>query len=449
MNRGLPDEAAPAVAASNGMYDMPGWSNLTMAILAAAALGLAGCGGSGGGGGSASGNTAADMERAQLVADALEAARATRADGTFRDAHRFAPKVTGAHDGGSVRISVTESGGSRTGAFEEADRPTRITGWTGARFGRGEDEELVVYADMGAPEAAPFTPGNLNKLREVSGLGGETVPASGLAIETGYWPVIRSTSLAAAPANGSVTHNAQGTGADAGLVFDGTFAGGRGEYRCTGSTCAVTLDDGGVATEMIGAWIFDPADGAMVLFPDYAHVHFGWWLNETDDGAFRFQSFAGAEALPAGTVTAEMQGSATYRGAAAGVWTTEEVSGGRVTAARSGAFTAEATLTAHFFGPRDEGDIRGTIVSFRNAAGRPMPGWSVTLKETGLTAGRAGFAGETAGTIGAGTSGTGSWEGRFHGTDGAETAPRPSDVTGRFDVHFPGAHVAGAFGGSR
>ena len=250
---------------------MPAWSNLTTSILAAAALGLVGCGGNGGGGGSASGNTAADMERAQLVADALEAARATGADGTFRDAHSFAPKVTATHEGGSVKIAVTESGRSRTGAFaDEEDRPVRIAGWTGARFTRGGDEELVVYADMGAPEAMPFTPGNLNRLREVSGLSGETVPASGLAIETGYWPVIRSTSLAAAPANGSVTHNAQGTGADAGLVFDGTFAGGAGEYRCTGSTCTVTLDDGGMATEMVGAWIFDPADGAMVLVPEHA-----------------------------------------------------------------------------------------------------------------------------------------------------------------------------------
>ena len=429
---------------------MPAWNDLTTTILAAAALGLAGCGGDGGGGGSASGNTAADMERAQLVADALEAARATRAGGTFRDAHGFTPTVTAEHDGRTVAIAVTESAGSRTGAFaEEETRPARIAGWTGARFSRGGDEEMVVYADMGAPEAVPFTPGNLNRLREVSGLTGETISAAGLEIERGYWPLIRSTSLTAAPRNGSVTYGTTGAGADEGSEFTGTFAGGRGAYRCSGVACSVTLDDRGVATAMGGAWIFDPDDGAMVLVPDYAHLHFGWWLNETDDGAFRFQSFAGAAALPAGTVTSAMQGSATYRGAGAGIWSTEEVSGGRVTAARSGAFTAEATLTAHFFGPRDEGDIRGTIGSFRNAAGRTMPGWSVTLKETGLTAGRSWFAGETGGTIGAGTSGTGSWEGRFHGTDGAETDPRPSDVTGRFDVHFPGAHVAGAFGATR
>ena len=428
---------------------MPAWNKLTTTILAAAALGLAGCGGGGGGGGSASGNTAADMKRAQLVAGALEAARATRADDTFRDTHGFAPTVTAAHDGRSVKIAVTESGGSRTGAFEEEGRAARIAGWTGARFKRGEDEEMVVYADMAAPEAAAFTPENLNRLDEVSGLTGETIPASGLAIAAGYRPLIRATSLRAADPRGSVTYGTTGTGADEGRSFAGTFAGGRGAYRCTGSACSVTLDDRGAATAMGGAWIFAPDSGATVMIPDYEHLYFGWWLNETDDVAFRFQSFAGAADLPAGTVTAAMQGSATYRGAAAGVWTTEEVSGGRVTAASSGAFTAEATLTAHFFGPLDEGDISGKIGSFRNAAGRAMPGWGVTLKETGLTAGRAWFAGETEGTIGAGTSGSGSWEGHFHGTDGAETNARPSDVTGRFDMHFPGAHVAGAFGAAR
>ena len=429
---------------------MPARKKLTTAILAAAALGLVGCGGSGGGGGSASGNSAADMERAQLVADALEAARATGADDTFRDAHRFAPKVTAEHDGRSVKIAVMEDGGSRTGVFEEGDRPARIDGWTGVRFKRGEGEEIVVYADMAAPEAVAFTPENLNRLDGVSGLSGETIPASGLAIEAGYWPLIRSTSLTAAPRNGSITHNAEGTGADAGLDFKGTFAGGRGEYRCTGSACSVALDDRGAPTAMDRAWIFEPDDGAMVLVPDYAHVYFGWWLNETDDGAYRFQSFAGAAAdLPAHAVTAAMEGSATYRGAAAGVWATEEVSGGRVTAASSGAFTAQATLTANFFGPLDTGVVEGTIDSFRNAAGRAMTGWSVTLKKTGLTAGQAGFAGETGGTVGANTSGSGSWEGRFHGPDGAETDPRPSDVTGRFDVHFPGTHVAGAFGAAR
>ena len=37
----------------------------------------------------------------------------------------------------------------------------------------------------------------------------------------------------------------------------------------------------------------------------------------------------------------------------------------------------------------------------------------------------------------------------FHGNDGAAPNARPGHVTGRFDVRFPGASIAGAFGASR
>ena len=193
---------------------------------------------------------------------------------------------------------------------------------------------------------------------------------AGLAIETGYWQVIRSTSPAAADPRGSVTCGTAGTGADEGRGGV-RFGFGRG--------------DGGIG------------------------------------------------------------GSATYRGAAPGVWATEEVSGGRVTAASSGAFTAEAVLTAHFFGARDAGEIG----SFRTASGRTLAGWRMTLSLAMLSTGEAGFAAATGGTVGSGTSGTGSWQGRFHGSDRAETNAQPSHASGRFDPHFPGAHIAGPFAAGR
>lgn len=120
-----------------------------------------------------------------------------------------------------------------------------------------------------------------------------------------------------------------------------------------------------------------------------------------------------------------------------------------MTGARSGEFTADATLTAQFFGTLDAGAIGGEIASFRSASGWTMEGWLVTLETAVLRGGSASFAGATGGTAGPGTSGAGSWEGMFHGSDGAGTDARPSDVTGRFDLHFPGMHVAGAFGASR
>ena len=441
--------------------------NLTM-VICAAALALAACGGGGGGGGTrvveddnapTQEEVAAAKARGEAVAAALDAARAVGTDGAFDDTpYMVAPVIAATSDGTTVTIGVTESGtprggSARTGDFaEQEDGPAAINGWAGARLRRGTTgEHLVVHADAGAPEAVAFTPENLNRLNEVSGLTGETVPASGLDIQDAWLPVIRSTSLAAAPPGGSITHTSEGTGADEGREFAGTFAGGSGRFRCSGSDCSVTLDDEGMPTAMGGTWAFAPDSGAMVMLPDYDHLYFGWWLNEEQDAAYGFQTFADGVGFPAGAgnVAADMEGTATYRGAAAGVWAQTVISGGQVTEASSGEFTAEAVLTANFFGALDAGAVSGEIGSFRDGTGNSLDGWRVTLETAPLTAGEASFAGGTGGAVGSGTSGEGSWEGRFHGTDGAETNPRPSHATGRFDLHFPGAHLAGAFGAGR
>ena len=96
--------------------------------------------------------------------------------------------------------------------------------------------------------------------------------------------------------------------------------------------------------------------------------------------------------------------------------------------------------------PHNKGEA---LVQLENEDGMSLTGWRVVLETVRLTAGEASFAGGTSGAVGSGTSGEGSWQGRFHGTDGADTNPRPSHATGRFDLHFPGAHVAGAFGAGR
>ena len=441
---------------------MNGYKGLTTIIcVAALGLGPAACGGGSGTSGMRNPTDpglAESIARATALNVAIEAAKATGADRTFDDtAHMVAPTVAATHDGTAVTVGVTEGGmrqgGTAGGSFaKREDGPAPIAGWTGARFERGTAiERLTVYTDVGAPEAMAFTPENLNRLNEVSGLTGEAIPEGGLAVEAAYWPLVRSTSLEAAPARGSVTYGATGTGADEGLSFIGVFAGAAGGYSCSGAACSVTLDDKGAATEMGGGWTFEPDGGAMVQVPDYDHLHFGWWLQEKEDGSRDFQTFAGGTGFTvgAGTVTAAMTGSATYRGAAAGVYASVDVAGGQVTGATEGEFTAEATLTAHFFGALDDGEIAGEIDSFRNLSGEPMDGWRVTLRRVELTDGRAAFAGRTGATLGAGTSGNGSWEGLFHGAGGNAVNPRPGHVTGRFDAHFLGTRVAGAFGASK
>lgn len=140
--------------------------------------------------------------------------------------------MTAVDDGTTVTIGVTETGtpsggGARSGSFVELeDGPAVIDGWSGARLGRGTAERLAVYNNVGPPEAMAFTPDNLNRLKEVSGLTGDTVPASGLDIVPGWFPLIRTTSetvVAATSPGGSAVYRAQGS---AGLEFDSTFAGG-------------------------------------------------------------------------------------------------------------------------------------------------------------------------------------------------------------------------------
>ena len=165
-----------------------------------------------------------NIDRVMALAAAIEAAKAAGADGTFDDtSYMVVPSVTATHDGTTVTVGVTEGGmrqdGTDSGSFaEREDGPASIAGWTGARFERGAAvERLVAYTDIGVPEAMAFTPENLNRLNEVSGLIGEAIPETGLAVVAANWPVVRSTSLEAAPARGFVTHGTTGTGADEGL----------------------------------------------------------------------------------------------------------------------------------------------------------------------------------------------------------------------------------------
>ena len=216
---------------------------------------VAACGGGGGGGGSVlSGADKAMMERATALASAIEAPRSTGADGAFDDtAYMVAPAVVAANDATTVTIEVTETGtpqggSTRSGEFSMVENgPAAISGWAGARFRRGEtNEHLVVYTNVGASQAMAFTPENLNRLREVSGLTGEAVEAPGLTVQVPAWlPLIRSTSLAAASPRGSVTYGTTGTGVDEGRTFTGSFSGAPGTYSRSSSSCSVTLDDRG------------------------------------------------------------------------------------------------------------------------------------------------------------------------------------------------------------
>ena len=446
---------------------------MTVCCAAVLALGLAACGG---GGSDSSGPTASTPSRpatppepeptgptpeqtamANAIATAINDAMATNAadastdPSQFTDPEQVTPMVTAKHDGTMATVSVTETGtptgGStaRSGMFAMQDEgPAMIAGWTGAKFMRGTATEyLTVYTDVTAPTPSTFNTANVQK---VTGGTSESVNDDR---ELGITPADHEDFISWIGAIPVVTTT--GTGGSAEHSFTGGFAGAAGTYSCTGdaTTCTVGVGSDG-KINLAGTWTFTADAGAMINVPDSDYLNFGWWLNKKADGSYDFQTFAGSTGFTdgSGNVAVAMTGSAKYTGAAAGLYVVKDVSGGQVTSATHGEFTANATLTANFFGANDPGEISGMINGFKNAAGELMAGWSVMLNPAALTDASASFTGKTTGSLGGGT-GMGSWQGMFHGTDGAATNARPSHVTGRFDAHFPGAHVAGAFGAKK
>lgn len=143
-----------------------------------------------------------------------------------------------------------------------------------------------------------------------------------------------------------------------------------------------------------------------------AYLSYGWWAREPDSAAVGIGTFGnapfkstlaksttnrlalqdawprGANAFVAGrhkywpggfSQIEALSGSATYTGAAAGQWS-ERAAGERNGA--SGAFTADATLTADF----DRTPwlaLSGTINDFRDASGNALGSWTVTLANGG------------------------------------------------------------------
>ena len=322
-------------------------------------------------------------------------------------------------------------------------------------------EHVTLYTDIKAPKAVAFTTDHLQMLTGAGSL--EVVSNEVALMREAPGTLSKATSLDPAGKGGTTTYAIPTTAAVTvtSLSFEGTLGGAMGTYKCADRACSVTVNDKGVVTAFAGAdWTFTGATGAMLLLPDTDYLRFGWWVDEMANGKYAFQSFeggsdpyyGGAEAND--TAVATITGTATYKGAAAGLYVLKDVSGGQVTGASSGNFTANATLTASFGDVDTAGAISGSISDFANAYGEDLAGWGVTLNAAslnGVANATPMFSSSTRATIGSGT-GTGTWQAQFYGTpaDGAAGPMlQPTGVGGRFDAHFPGAHIAGAFGASK
>ena len=320
-----------------------------------------------------------------------------------------------------------------------------VGGWTGAAYAAADEaagtaDRIVFYSDIEAPGAQPFA-GETGKYSTASGLDGD-----------GNLPIIAATDAtlivsAAFPTGPGIrTHEA---GSDGIVEIAGSFDGAEGSYVCTSATnnaCTSSIrSGGGIALEGGAGWKFVPAPGASVAEPDTEYRYFGWWQRETGE-SYAIGAFHGGTGGDAGDFAdfSRLQGTATYRGPAAGRFLVDP----QIGEATAGDFTAAATLEVDFADAAEPGSVTGTVEGFV-ANGKPEP-WSVELGRAALRADGAIAAGATAWSIGAqqgAAAGTPAWSGRFHDVD-ADKAPQ--SATGSFTASFGEiGRMIGAFGTTR
>jgi hypothetical protein len=352
---------------------------------------------------------------------------------------------------GAIKVVLNEKP-SGASDFSVADATAPNVGdarWSGMMFENSEPaaatEHVALYTDIETPKDKKFS-----AEYDTSGglvLGNEVLVLSGL-IEAGDLPAPGTKFIYEAALDpGSTDPTPQHV-----RGFGGTFHGIAGNYSCSSSRplCSLANSNGKYTAE--GNWTFTPNDRqATVKVQDPDYIRFGWWQSTPDkagtDGkyTYAFQTFSGGSEAFTGMVNV-VEGTATYKGPAAGRYVTQDTFAGT---ANAGSFTAKAELVADFDMAAD-GVTTGTSISGKVAnfiAGGQGVDWEVKLMPITLTdLTDASFMGDgVEATILKAKSTSGSWSGAFFGNGRSDG--QPGSVAGEFDASFAGgADLAGAFG---
>ena len=251
--------------------------------------------------------------------------------------------------------------------------------------------------------------------------------------------------------------------------YAGKFDGADGEYWCnTVGGCDFSTDaDGNLDMLLSGDLYFTPNADETVQHPDPDYMYFGYWINETDDDGdpvFEISGLYGGVEYPTYVDVGMLEGSATYAGAATGLYVRRWTDANNdVLRRRTGQFTAVVALSANFGGMdiamAQHHSISGTISNFMDGNREIDSSWSLQLGRANFASDGSGytiFAGTTQDVDGNGMTGTadeGDWSGRLLGEVDtlAPSDPKshPSGVAGRFDGHFNNGDVIGAYGAKR
>ena len=356
-------------------------------------------------------------------------------------AHGEAPSMSGTVPGNPAvpvaGLQTTADGVARS-----------VGGWRGGTYSAataGVVDTVFLYTNIEVPGARSF-----------SGEGGKYSAANGLDADSNL-PIVAGTdpmlvASAAFPSGpGIVSHE---TGADGTARIAGSFDGASGEYVCTpatGGACTSSVRHGGGYTLAGGSWKFVPVAGAEVPDPDTEYQYFGWWLRQTGDTSAIGVFHAGAGGAPNEfRDLPALQGTATYRGPAAGKFVIEP----RIGEVSAGDFAATVTLEVDFGDATDLGTVAGNVEDFR--VNGETKAWSVALGSAriGADGAIAASGNDTARTVwsirgNAGTTPvtTPTWSGRLHNV-GAHSVP--AVATGAFEASYDEVgRMIGAFGTTR
>ncbi len=385
--------------------------------------------------------------------------------------------------GESVKIT-------RTG-FTAGSTPTSVEGWTGATLektnavvGVDSKEKIVVYTDIAAPTLKSWA-STYGATPEPTRIPGTTKPFTpGAAIDDNNNIVLTGgatnrinkdvaklldSSRFLPSKNGKPEENTFKISAgETGTSFTGTFHGASGTYTIAGTPCGPTgtgckiiaQPDGRLNISADVTITFAPStpEAKQVQQADRDYMQFGYWIktpdeaNDENDFNYEVSLIAtGGQVFPndssqISNLAADgvSQRRATYKGAAAGVYSDNET---------HGEFTADASLTALFNktgSNSDENVLSGKISNFQGAA--DMTGWLVELEEAPIAGTNQALVADTA-TVKAEmgdavpNSTPGNWSASLWGPTTNNQAP--SGVTGQFNAEFVNARIVGAFGAKR
>ena len=216
-----------------------------------------------------------------------------------------------------------------------------------------------------------------------------------------------------------------------GATFYGSYAGVPGMYRCAGGATGCNFElNSEDELQMAGLWQFTTS-GDPVAIPDGDYLVYGAWLKRPDSAvgsAVAAAISSGSDPFTA-TNIADLTGTATYEGSAAGFFAERHVdSDGAV----SGTFSATATLNADFAATGTAGTLSGSITDFVRDDGATVD-WLVNLGMVTLSnsTDAGGFvAGDTAGSA-SGANWNGEWGVQLVG-DGSDDEQHPTGVVGTF-----------------